>query len=226
MYIPRSPLRRRAPLIAVAVAAIAGGGAMGITQLSGSSAAVAAVPAAASPAGSPIVVVPSLPIPEVTATPAPTDAVPTGWEIPDTGDATSAPVESSTPKPTQKPTPKHTPSPKPKPTTTRTPSPKPTTTPTPRAPTCTDAGQTYQVGEKRWGHDDAGHPIQDVCSASTPGAADWVPVPRQPPQGSCTPEGSSEMPADGYTYYCVDGKWSSTPPTQTPPTDTPATKNP
>ncbi|HEY2832073.1 MAG TPA: hypothetical protein VGJ14_06580 [Sporichthyaceae bacterium] len=202
----------------MAVAAIAGGGAMGITQLSGSSAAVAAVPAAASPAGSPIVVVPSLPIPEVTATPTPTDAVPTGWEIPDTGDATSAPVESSTPKPTQKPTPKHTPSPTPKPTTTRTPSPKPTTTPTPRAPTCTDdAGQTYKIGDTVWGpYDSNGHRIQHVCSATTPGAADWTSVPPQAPQGSCTTEDSPEKLADGYTYYCVGGTWSSTPPPSTP----------
>jgi hypothetical protein len=132
MYIPRTPLRRRAPFIAVAVAALAGGGAMGLTQVSGGGKAVAAVPAAVSPTDSPTVA----PSPE--STPAPsgpmvfTPAVNTGWDVPDPNDPSWAGLALYPPKPrvTLTHTPRPTSTPTPKPTRTPTPTPTPTSTPT------------------------------------------------------------------------------------------------
>jgi hypothetical protein len=133
MYIPRTPLRRYAPLITVAVAAVVGTGAIGVTQLSAGGHAVAAVPTAVSPTDNPTVA------PSAEDTPAPslpmvfTPAVNTGWDVPDPNDPSLAALESYAPRPrvtvTHRPTSKPTSTPTPKPTHTATPDPTPPSTP-------------------------------------------------------------------------------------------------
>jgi hypothetical protein len=207
MYIPRTPLRRRAPWIAVAVAAIAGGGAVGLAVVPAGGHAVAAV----SPVDTPTVAPSPTPVPSL---PPFTPAVNTGWELPSPDDPLLIVVAPTRPRPRVTPThtPRPTTTPSPKPTTTSTPSPKPPATPPP--PTCTYDGRTYTSGEKRWGPaDGAGHRIQYVCSPSNPDGS-WVALPRLTPQDSCTAatQGRSETLDDGYTYYCANGSWTDTPP--------------
>lgn len=184
MYIPRTPLRRRAPWIAVAIAAIAGGGAMGLTQVSGGGSAVAAVPAALSPTAGPT----AAPTPEFTPAPSLptvfTPAVNTGWELPAPNDPLLV-LESSTPTPRATPT--HTPrpssTPTPKPTKTPTPSPTPTSTPTPQPdPTCSYGGRSFGVGTKLT----IGR-AEYECTAAANGQAGWVKVPQQPTDPASTP---------------------------------------